>query len=42
MLCKDFNIKQLEQGSWLTYNDLNNEATYDINELKKQLRHWRC
>src|SRR3989339_648175 len=34
MLCKDFNVKQLEQGSWLTYNDLNNEATYDINELR--------
>ncbi|MDD3860193.1 MAG: terminase large subunit [Bacteroidales bacterium] len=34
MLCKDFNVKQLEQGSWLTYNDLNNEVTYDINELR--------
>ena len=34
MLCKDFNVKQLEQGSWLTHNDLNNEATYDINELR--------
>ena len=34
MLCKDFNVKQLEQGSWLTYNDLNNELTYDINELR--------
>lgn len=34
MLCKDFNIKQLEQGSWLTYNDLNNETIYDINELR--------
>ena len=34
MLCKDFNVKQLEQGSWLSYNDLNNELTYDINELR--------
>lgn len=34
MLCKDFNIKQLEQGSWLTFNELNNEATYDINDLR--------
>src|SRR3989339_445468 len=34
MLCKDFNIKQVDQGAWLTYNDLNNEATYDINELR--------
>ena len=28
MFCKDFNIKQLDQGSWLTFNDLNNEETY--------------
>ncbi len=34
MLCKDFNIKQLEQGSWLTFDDLNNETTYNINDLK--------
>ncbi len=35
MLCKDFNIKQLEQGSWLTFKDLNNETIYDINDLKE-------
>lgn len=35
MLCKDFNIKQLEQGSWLTFKDLNNEAIYDLNDLKE-------
>ena len=34
MLCKDFNIKQLEQGSWLSFNDLDNKETYDINDLK--------
>ncbi|HOF43198.1 MAG TPA: terminase large subunit [Bacilli bacterium] len=34
MLCKDFNIKQLDQGSWLTFEDLNNEETYSINDLK--------
>ena len=34
MLCKDFNIKQLEQGSWLTYSDLNNDTTYNINDLR--------
>lgn len=34
MLCKDFNIKQLDQGSWLTFDDLNNEGTYNIEELR--------
>ena len=34
MLCKDFNIKQLEQGSWLTYSDLNNDTTYNIDDLR--------
>src|SRR5690554_327849 len=34
MLCKDFNIKQLDQGSWLTFNDLNNEETYNIDDLR--------
>ncbi|MFA5720608.1 MAG: terminase TerL endonuclease subunit [Acholeplasmataceae bacterium] len=34
MLCKDFNIKQLDQGSWLTFEDLNNEETYSIDDLK--------
>ena len=34
MLCKDFNVKQLDQGSWLTFNDLNNEETYELLDLK--------
>ncbi len=34
MLCKDFNIKQLDQGSWLTFEDLNNEETYSIDDLR--------
>ena len=34
MLCKDFNIKQSESGSWLTYNDLNNEERFNIASLK--------
>ena len=34
MLSKDFNIKQLEQGSWLSFDDLSNDETYDINDLK--------
>ena len=34
MLCKDFNIKQVDQGSWLTFDDLNNETTYGMELLK--------
>ncbi|MCK9308660.1 MAG: terminase TerL endonuclease subunit [Proteiniphilum sp.] len=33
MLCKDFNIKQLESGSWLTFDDLNNEEKYELKDL---------
>ena len=34
MLCKDFNIKQLESGSWLTYDDLNNEEKFNLDDLR--------
>jgi phage terminase large subunit-like protein len=34
MLCKDFNIKQVDQGAWLSFDDLNNETRFDINSLK--------
>ena len=34
MLCKDFNIKQLESGSWLTFDELENTAKFDINEIR--------
>ena len=34
MLCKDFNIKQLESGTWLSFDDLNNETTFDIEFLR--------
>lgn len=34
MLCKDFNIKQVDQGAWLSFEDLNNEIKYDIDFLK--------
>ena len=34
MMCKDFNIKQLESGSWLTYQDLNNEKKYKLDDLR--------
>lgn len=29
LLCKDFNIRQSDTQSWLSYEELNNEATYD-------------
>lgn len=34
MLCKDFNIKQLESGTWLTFDELNNEAKFNIEDLR--------
>lgn len=33
MLCKDFNIKQIESGSWLTFAELNNEEKYRLPDL---------
>ena len=33
MLCKDFNIKQIDSGSWLTFGELNNETKYDLKDL---------
>ncbi|HHU80886.1 MAG TPA: terminase large subunit, partial [Acholeplasmataceae bacterium] len=34
MLCKDFNIKQTDSGSWLSFDDLNNEDKYTIDDLR--------
>ncbi|MDE7264042.1 MAG: hypothetical protein K2N64_05225 [Anaeroplasmataceae bacterium] len=34
MLCKDFNIKQLESGTWLSFDELNNEDVYNIEFLR--------
>jgi phage terminase large subunit-like protein len=34
MLCKDFNIKQVDQGAWLSFDDLNNESKFEISTLK--------
>lgn len=33
-LCKDFNMRQNGTSAWLSYADANNEATFDIEELK--------
>lgn len=34
MLCKDFNIKQVESGSWLSYTDLNNEEKFKLEDVR--------
>ena len=34
MLCKDFNIKQVESGSWLSFTDLNNEEKFKLDEVR--------
>ena len=34
MLCKYFNIKQVESGSWLSYTDLNNEEKFKLEEVR--------
>lgn len=34
LLCKEFNIPETTNEAWLTWDDLNNEETFDINELK--------
>ena len=35
MLCKDFNIKQLESGTWLSFDELQNTTKFDIEELRE-------
>ena len=34
MLCKDFNIKQLESGTWMTFDEINNEEKINIEDLR--------
>lgn len=34
LLCKDFNIRETVSEAWLTFEQLNNQATFDIQELK--------
>lgn len=34
LLCKDFNIRETVAEAWLTFEQLNNEATFDLKELK--------
>ena len=34
LLCKDFNIRETVSEAWLTFEQLNNQATFDIKALK--------
>lgn len=34
LLCKDFNIRETSQEAWLSFEQLNNTATFDISKLK--------
>lgn len=34
LLCKEFNIRETSNEAWLTFEQLNNTATYDIKKLK--------
>ena len=34
LLCKDFNIRETNSEAWLSYEQLNNTATFDIRALK--------
>jgi phage terminase large subunit-like protein len=34
ILCKDFNVRDTSAGSWLTFEEINNEETFDIEDLR--------
>ena len=34
MLCKEFNINESDTDAWLSFSDLNNEAVFNIKDLK--------
>ncbi|APX73121.1 terminase large subunit [Companilactobacillus allii] len=34
LVCKEFNIRETSTEAWLNFEDLNNEKTFDISELK--------
>lgn len=36
MLCKDFNIRETNSSAWLSFDDINNESTFDIGRFKNQ------
>lgn len=34
LLCKDFNIRETSSEAWLTFEQLNNQTTFDVKKLK--------
>lgn len=34
LVCKEFNIRETSTEAWLTFEELNNQSTYDLEELK--------
>ena len=34
LLCKDFNLRETSVSSWLTYDELNNEETFNLAKMK--------
>lgn len=34
LLCKEFNVRETSGGSWLSFDDINNETTFDVTELR--------
>lgn len=34
ILCKDFNIRETDSQAWLSFDDINNEATFQISRFK--------
>lgn len=34
LLCKDFNVRDTVAGSWLTFDEANNEETFDLEEIR--------
>lgn len=34
LLCKEFNIRETSGGSWLSFDDINNETIFDVAELR--------
>lgn len=34
LLCKDFNVRETNISSWLSYDELNNESTFDLAKMK--------
>ncbi|MCI5872139.1 MAG: terminase large subunit [Clostridiales bacterium] len=33
LVCKEFNIRETSESAWLTFNEIQNEKTFDISEL---------